>query len=303
MKLLLTVSLMLCVYVVLACDWCGCSSGSNGIGVLPGIKKSFVSLRTSASYSKAFSEHGNSEDVQKPHSQEQTLTTELWGRWNIKNRVQLFAFLPYTINTRSEPTITETFHGLGDAMILTNVVLFNTADSIGKKVKHHIMAGGGIKLPTGKFGKQSADGLLIPNMQTGSGTVDFLVNAIYTIRIRNWGVQTDAAYRFNLENKKYSYHFGNKANVGLRTYYWAMVNKTMLMPYAGFTGEHAAPDTRFDMIKQRTGGYALQSNVGMQVFVGKFGMGGSWSAPLASNYAKGWVQTGHRWSAQLQYFF
>lgn len=306
MKFYLTLfTIVYCIGNVAACDWCGCASGSNGIGVLPGIQKSFIAARTTASYSKAFNEHGSTTESvsRQAHSQEQTLTTELWGRWNIKNRVQLFAFLPYSINTRHEGNINETFHGLGDAVLLTNVVLYNSTDSLSRKVKHHIMAGAGIKLPTGKFGKISADGLLIPNMQTGSGTVDFLINSVYTIRIKNWGIQADAAYRINLENKNFSYQFGNRTTAALRAYYWSMIKKSMLMPYIGLLTEHAQQDTRFNLLKPKTGGMALHSNLGIQAFIGKLGFGASWSAPLLSNFAKGWVQTGHRWNAQLQYFF
>lgn len=288
-----------------ACDWCGCASGSSGIGILPGIKKSFVAARTTANYSMAYNEHSATaaEAQKEPHSEEWSYTTELWGRYNIKDRVQLFAFLPYVKNAKNEESLLEVNHGIGDAVLMANVVLFNTADSVAKKVKHHIMAGGGIKLPTGKFGELSNNGLLVPNMQTGSGTTDFLANAIYTIRYRNWGVQADAAYRYNLTNQKHDYRFGNSTNAGLRTYYWHATNKAMWMPFAGLLFEHADKDVRRGRTREKTGGEGVYSSLGAQVFFWKMGLSANWSQPIYGNYGNGYVKQQARWNAQVQLFF
>jgi hypothetical protein len=174
---------------------------------------------------------------------------------------------------------------------------------VAKKIKHHIMLGGGIKLPTGKFGKLSNNGLLVPNLQTGSGTTDFLANTIYTVRYRNWGIQADAAYRYNLTNHKHSFRFGNRTNAGLRAYYWHATNKTMLMPFAGLLFEHADKDVRRGRIKEKSGGEGLYSSLGVQVFFWKMGIGANWSQPLYGNYANGYIQQQARWNAQVQLFF
>lgn len=288
-----------------ACDWCGCASGSSGIGILPGIKKSFVAARTSANYSVAYNEHSTTaaEAKQKPHSEESSYTTELWARYNIKERIHLFAFLPYVLNTKNEEGIFERNHGIGDAVLMTNVVLFNTSDSIAKKVKHHIMAGGGIKLPTGKFGKTSANGLLIPNMQTGTGTVGFLANTIYTIRYRNWGIQADAAYKYNLTNQKFDYRYGNQTNAGLRAYYWYAMDKVMLMPFGGLLFEHADKEVKRGRIREKTGGEGLFTSLGLQAFFWKMGASVNWSQPIYNHYASGYVAQHARWNAQVQVFF
>jgi hypothetical protein len=288
-----------------ACDWCGCASGSSGIGILPGIKKSFVAVRTSANYSTAYNEHSatTEEAKAKPHSAEESYTTELWARYNIKDRVQLFAFLPYVVNMKTEESIFEKNHGIGDAVVMANVVLFNTSDSIAKKVKHHVMAGGGVKLPTGKFGKLSPNGLLIPNMQTGTGTVDFLLNSIYTLRYSNWGVQADAAYRVNLNNKEFAYRFGNRTNAGLRAYYWHAMNNVMLMPFGGLLFEHADKDVKRSKVRDKTGGEGLYSSLGMQAFFWKMGVSANWSQPIYNNYGNGYIAQHARWNAQVQFFF
>ena len=290
---------------IIACDWCGCASGSSGVGILPGIKKSFVAVRTSANYSTAFNEHSTTaeEAKAKPHSVEESYTTELWARYNIKDRVQLFAFLPYVVNLKTEEGVFEKNHGIGDAVLMANVVIFNTSDSIAKKVKHHFMAGGGIKLPTGKFGNISPNGILIPNMQTGTGTVDFLTNGIYTLRYSNWGVQADAAYRINLTNNTYAYRFGNRTNAGLRAYYWHAMDKLMLMPFAGLLFEHADKDLKRERVREKTGGEGLYSSLGLQAFFWKMGIAANWSQPLYSNYGNGYVAQHARWNTQIQFFF
>lgn len=278
------------------CDVCGNTVTSNYMGILPQYRQHFVGMRyvnsmfTSQHVPSLFEQSlGKSTDVFQK--------AEVWGRFYPTNRLQLFAFVPYQQNTKTENhTITQT-SGIADISVLGNYIVLNSGDS-GKLVwRNTLSMGGGVKLPTGTF---VASGN--PTLQVGSGSWDFTANLIYTLRYKKAGVNIDASARFNTTNAN-QYKFGNSYNSSVRFFYWHKRKRVSCLPHAGIAFEYAHKDTKADMVQTYTGGMGVYEAIGMDVYINKIALGASYTRPLSENLFEGLVQTNRKFTIQILYLF
>lgn len=219
-----------------ACDICGCGVNNYYIGILPQFNHKFLGIRY---HFNNFYTHLNNDPTQ--FSREFYQTAEIWGGWNISKRVQVLAFVPYNINHQKSDEGVADLKGLSDIVLLTNYKLLdiNSVNSNNKIISQQLWIGGGIKLPTGKFEieKNDPDIASVANRQLGSGSVDFLLNTMYNVRVNKLGINTSATYKINSANKE-DYKFGNKLSASGFVYYAVAVSKTMISPNLGLLYEH-----------------------------------------------------------------
>ncbi|MEO7992397.1 MAG: hypothetical protein ABI663_22795, partial [Chryseolinea sp.] len=162
-----------------ACEVCGCSLGGYYMGILPQFNKNFIGLRWSQNKYYAYVNH-QSQGTEPEYSNDTFNKIELWGRFYVSKKWQVFAFVPFSFNHMKGNEDNVWAKGLGDITVIANYIILNTGEQTEQKFKHTLTAGGGIKLPTGNY-KQEVDGLLInPNFQLGTGSTDFLLSTIYT---------------------------------------------------------------------------------------------------------------------------
>jgi hypothetical protein len=295
---------MLFFNTLFACDVCG-AAGGNSLGILPGFKKHFIAARWSersfvSSHTPSLSETGIYTSTK---STEHFNTLDIWGRFYAHKRVQLFVFVPFSVNTKIDAEFgTDRFYGLSDISLMTNYVVVNTGDSLTHKVKHNLLLGGGIKLPTGKYGKEGAANMVIPNMQLGTGSFDFLFNTIYNLRVKSYGINFDFNYRVNTVNRK-QYQFGNKFNTSIKGFYWHNIQRSVLMPNAGFYFEHSMKDFKNGIERVYTGGYSFMATAGIDLYIRSFGIGFNFMQPIKNNFAQGYVKAQQRYTINLTYLF
>lgn len=285
-----------------ACDICGCSASGYQLGILPQYHKNFIGLRYNFRQFRSTHplELGN---VTNHTSREYYHTTELWGRWYPLKRLQLFAFVPFQYFKREEGKTVTTVSGLGDITLVANYSLIDNTGDLSRKWQHLFQAGGGIKLPTGKNGLSDPGGNIYQNFQPGSSSTDFILNAVYTLRHNQWGLNTDASYRINTTNKE-SYRFGNRFNTSLRAFYWQSLGKNVsLLPYAGVMYEHAAADREKSKNKDYTGGDMVHASVGADVYFKRFSAGAQLQTPVYQHLSEGYNKAYARISATVNYFF
>ncbi len=284
----------------LACDICGCSSGGSYFGILPRFGKHFAGVRYQ--YRSFSSQHPATGDETPSSSREWFQTGELWGRYVIHPRVQLFGFMPYHHFVRDEDQVRTTVNAAGDASLVANWIVFNTGDSLFHTWKHAFQVGGGVKFPTGKHLIVREGLLLNPNLQPGTGTWDIPLNAIYTIRHKKMGLNAELQYRFNGENKN-RYHFGNRATAAIQGFYWKNLKKWSILPQAGLSGELIQPDRNNNADQEFTGGKALYAVAGMQVYYRRLAFGMTVSQPVYQHLGDGNMQAFTAANASLNYLF
>lgn len=264
-----------------ACDVCGCSLGGSYYGILPQFGKNFIGLRWSQAKFHAHMNHGAV--LGEEHSNDAYRKLELWGRYYINDKIQVFAFVPYSYNDMNGTEQKIKTHGLGDVSILANYLILNTGEDKTKKFKHTLMAGVGVKVPTGKYDLEDKGLIVNRNFQLGTGSVDFIVSGVYTIRYQKVGINSEAGYKINTRNN-HEYLFGNQFHASGKLFYWQNINALSVLPNVGVYYERAAQHRDGEIIQANTGGNAVLLSAGMEMYYRQFSVGFTFQKPVSQKY-------------------
>lgn len=269
------------------CDVCGCGSGGYTLGILPQLHKNFVGFRYRRQSFDSRENHSHNGGAPESSS-EMFQTTELWARFYPMRRLQMLVLLPYqfhrrTISSENAPTRT---NGWGDVTVMGNYNLLSNVDSVYRPLKHNWWIGGGMKLPTGQWNRIE-DGLTAnPNFQLGTGSLDWLLNTIHTIRYANWGMNLDATYRITGQNRNH-YQFGNRFSGNATVFYVQKLKSATLMPNAGVYHERFNADRQFGDRVDFTGGAATFANAGVEGYWKNLAAGVLYQIPVKQSLSGG----------------
>ena len=216
--------------------------------------------------------------------------------------VQALAFVPYGFNEERTARGTTRYNGVGDITLLVNYALFNTGDSTRHLFKHSLQIGGGVKLPTGTHSLHRSEDSYKASLQPGSGSTDYLLNGIYTLRYGKMGLNNDFTYRFNSQNKD-GYTFGDRLSTSSNLFYWYnLENVLTLLPSAGIYYEHAQAD-EYPHSHDAQSGDAFFANLGLNVYVKKVAVGATLQLPISHAQGHHTSQANKRTMVNLSYLF
>jgi hypothetical protein len=283
-----------------ACDICGCSgSGSQYFGILPWYQNHFVGIRYQY---KTFTSHHLPlfDGDNAPITHETFTTTELWGRFNLNKKFQLFAFIPFNNYKQTGEGADKHVSGLGDVNLMLAYQLVNTGEER-RNWKQLLQVAGGVKLPTGSFTKAEETDPLNINLQPGTGSIDVPVSILYTLRYKKTGISAEGNYRYNNANKD-GYIFGDRLGSSVKLFQWANLGKqNSLLPNAGITYEKSFED--FDGVEKNeySGGHMLSASAGVDAYIKKIVVGVQFQQPLTQHLGSGRIDAHSRISATLSY--
>lgn len=302
---ILLIAILLSPTHLIACDACGSGVGNYYFGIMPQFHKNFVGLRYRHN---SFSSHF-SNISQSFANQEIFQTAEIWARYHITPKIQLLAFVPYSYNQQTENIQNRYLNGLNDIALLANYNLINTnvnaiTDTSVRLLNHSLLVGGGIKLPSGKWDYPTDDPNQVANanFQLGSGSVDFMLNAAYTLRYQKWGINTDVSYKINTANANV-YRFGNRISGNASLFYVQRLSKIALMPNAGVYVEQSMQSYEKHNIVSETGGYLLANTLGIETYFKRLSVGGNYQIPLAQKLNNGQTVGHNRVSVHFSVLF
>jgi len=283
-----------------ACDICGCGNSGSFFGILPQSHMRFAGIRYRV---KNYESHLNSSFFR---AQENFQTTELWARFYPIKRTQVMVFVPYNWNTQTlyRTETPQQISGLGDVSALVHYNVFNTFwDSTLHKIDQTLMIGGGVKAPTGKF-RYVEDGTEVANanFQLGTGSVDFMLNAIYNVRYNKWGANLDATYKINTQNTN-QYRFANRMSGSISVFRTLALSSLTLMPNAGVYVEHFGYDTKNGNKNTFTGGTLSTANAGLELYYKKISAGITYQTPLYQQLSDGDLKLKNAFSTHLTFMF
>ncbi|MBV9961715.1 MAG: hypothetical protein JO072_05655, partial [Parafilimonas sp.] len=187
-KLFLSIIILFTISItaIYACPICGCGVGGFYIGLLPTYKSQFLGLRYGYSHYET-----RLKDDPSQFSHDHYHQVELYGGVTLGKHWQLMGFLPYHFNHQIMDDGVFDKNGLGDMSLLANYKLWESSKLNKNNTLFHqqFWLGAGIKLPTGKYGvnftdtaNAALDELLGDvNSQMGTGSTDFIFNAMYNI--------------------------------------------------------------------------------------------------------------------------
>ena len=295
-KYIIICFLILSGYSTLACDICGCGVGSYYLGILPEYQKRFIGLRYQH---KTLMTHLGPTGRRTPITSDETYQSmEVWGGWNIGKRFRVLAFVPYNFNDRVAQTGNGSKNGLGDIAVMGYYNLFNGGAMVGQKLLvHSLWIGAGVKAPTGKY--EPGERLLVSespnNFQLGTASTDFTLNAAYDVRLMDLGVNINANYKINTNNK-YDYRYGNKLTTNALAYYKLRFFKNLtLAPNAGVLHETSQQDIENDKYAvEVSGGHALSLVGGIEATHGRYSAGANYQNVVSQHLANNRVKAGNR---------
>lgn len=269
---------------------CCCNTSSSNYSILPNLDSHIVGVRYSYSSYDATAypvmnmvmsgEQMAMMGAGQP-AVERMNTVELFGRFRLPHRFQLSVFLPVHIASESYSGSFQRTAGLGDASLLLQYAVFDPKKCKGNPVKHQLKFGFGIKVPTGQF-KMDADGLTSTDFELGTGSVDFLMNAVYTLSYKKFGFNVLSAYKKDLVNKQHL-QYGDKLNEGLNAFYrlgpWKGVS---VVPTAGINYDHVFYNVYQKEALTYTGGDYINASAGIDAYYKHFAFSASVSPMLFS---------------------
>jgi len=290
-------SLWLSIPLAQACDVCGCSAGGYYLGILPQQNNNFLGLRYRNS---VYDGHGG---LVTYGAHDVFQSTEIFGRFYLHPRVQLLSFVPFNFNHRMQTDREMWVKGLGDVMVLANYQIWNTAN--GKNTsgfRHSLFLGGGLKLPTGQFRFSTTDATQVDNanFQLGTGSLDYLLSASYTLRFKTFGLNLEGSSKFNGSNAD-DYRFGTRLS-GNGNFFWIrqLSAKVGLMPHAGIYAEKSGYDHQKNEKIDFTGGTLVAGNLGLDVYLNnRWSLGLKYQIPLYQNLGGGHLEAKRRLMAQV----
>lgn len=295
MKYFLIVIFAILVGYASACDICGCAIGGYQFGILPNYRQHYISLRYQYSHFYSYHNEGQSEANDFIHQ------LELWGRYSIAKRLQLYAVVPYRFVHRSEAGSDQYFNGVGDASFLVHYSVVDQSSSQ-SKWKHLFQLGAGIKLPTGNYQIIKEYNTIPAPLQPGTGSFDYIATLIYVLRYKNSGISSDLNYRWNSQNPK-KYQFGNKASSSARFFHLLEFNKLGVLPFVGLSYEFSEKNRSYEKEILETGVHNLSATAGFDFYLKNISIGASSSVPLKQDLNDGQTKIKSNFQINLNYYF
>lgn len=297
-KLLLIAIFGFSLFQALACDICGCSSGNYFIGPFPQFRKHFFGTRYTF---RSFESHvaGEASEFSKDFYQ----TVELWGGYNVGKKWQVMAFVPYNINRQRSDDGKNNNTGLGDITLLGNYKILDKRNGFSHKnrTSQQLWIGGGVKLPTGTFAANPEDIIPDANNQPGSGSVDFILNAMYTYHINDWGINSNVNYKINRSAD--NFQFGNRFSSSAFLFHSISTLRATFNPNTGVLYEKLQANKLSNLKVPDTGGNALLASAGLEVNFNKMAVGCNAQLPLHQNLSNGQTTTKLRGMMHVTFTF
>ena len=290
MRAILIALVLAASYTQVNSQACCCNTASSNYSILPNLDNHLVGIRYSyASYNATaypvmnMVMSGEQMTMMGPGQAavDRMNTLEVFGRVKLPRRFQLSFFLPVHIISESYSGSYTRSAGLGDASVLLQYSVFDPLKCTGKKVKHQLKFGFGVKVPTGQF-KMDADGMTSTDLEMGTGSVDFLMNAIYTLTYKKFGFNVVTGYKKDLVNKQ-QLRYGDKLKEGVNAFYiLGPVKGVSITPNAGLNYDHIFYNVYQKQALVYTGGDYISANAGFDVFYKHYVFSTSVSPMLAS---------------------
>ncbi len=297
-KILLLIVIITGIQQMQACDLCGCNSGNFFIGPFPQFNRYFFGLR--------YSLEGYNTVLNSDHSQfsdDFFQTTELLAGLRIKDRWQLLMSMPYHFYQSNSDDGSSKSNGLGDLSLIGNYNLLDkkylNKDTV--TVFQQLWIGGGVKLPTGAYSVDTSELVSSANIQPGTGSVDFLMNLIYSYQIKSWGLNFNASYRINEIARHYK--FGNRLNLSTFAFRNFHAGKVTISPNIGLMVEHLSPNSSYNETVTDTGGNIVLTALGSEFRMNDFAFGANIQIPAYSDLSGGQTSAKPRAMCHVSYMF
>lgn len=272
-----TVLLVLCIAFSKLILACGCDMFIAYQGIMPSDYNGSIGVNMRQRFFKgAASIHNHSDGSAHTHGQMNQLLAnyELNYRFFITRKLIISGNIPMADNQLTSSNALNTIRniGIGDPLVLLKYEILSPNNNEEVSTKHRLLLGTGIKLPFGSSYKDFINDTPMDEnllqLQLGTGSFDWIINANYQVRRKSIGLQTDISFKQNFVNK-FGFEKGKQLNVQANFFYQKKWSKTVMMAILGAVYENAASDKINKNRLINTGGSNLYGNVGAEIFMKK----------------------------------
>lgn len=285
-----------------ACGICGSAAGGSYLGVLPQYQKNFVGLRYQMRSFETTHPFSIIPGMSGRKSREFFQSVDLAGRYCPGRRWQILGFFQYQYLQQTINGNTTTIQGPGDPMVLAYYSLLPGKTREGKKIRHLLQLGAGLKFPLGAYKGPGESGQYNPAFQAGTGSWDKMISAIYTLRSEKAGFFTDVTAGINGSNSV-DYRFGHRINASARGFYTMKRCEATWMGSAGMYSEYSLPDVQNKIEQAHTGGGLLMPAFGLDRFSENWALGVNYRIPAWQNLGEGYIKSKARLLVNVSYLF
>ena len=293
---LLAMILFYSVHHARACDACGCSAGGIGLGLMAVYRGHLASVHYQfAPFSSQLEQTQGAKDFF--HTTDWLLRYRLGLRWNLQFN-QGFRW-----NYREHPDGNYSLSGLGDTRLGANYILFSQK-SLGAGLELYGEAGGGFKVPTGKFDPDLRSKNLPENFNPGQGAWGWQLQSNWVLKHPVLGLAVTTIFSDQLASKG-GYHFGSQWMGQFLLFRHQLIKGDWsVMPYAGLQSEIINRDLDTEgFYAHGTGGKGLFLTTGANLKWSGWMLGGAISFPFHQHYSNAEVGADPRINIQFSRIF
>lgn len=257
---------------VFACDICGCF-----MGITPYYNRNSISLlyryRSFSGYegqSHSLFPNGGSffiparsqdspitNHAGNPDDYELYRSLEVRGKYFINSKLEINAILPYVSNSERYNGYTSSISSLGDINLYAG---YHLVQKLEDNFKQQLIAGAGIKLPTGKNDFKNTAGIRYSSlMQAGTGSTDGFIYLNYMVGLGKFGASLNTSYKVNGTNSR-DEGIANSTTSFLNIFYTQSIGKDVkIMPSVQFFYEYSGGEKYKG---QKTGEHVMNNLMG-----------------------------------------
>ena len=324
MKKTIALYLLCCVMYSLnsvACDICG-----NYMGITPYDNRSSISFlhryrvfngyRDYQQQSQFFPKsayrtmHGSNSSLDSAQTINRTYSKndfesykifELRFKYFVLKRLELNVFLPLLDNKSKTNDVYNHHTGFGD--ISFNAGFHAITPKADKKIRHKLILGAGIKLPTGNFYAHDASSNRLPfEMQPGTGSLDGFAYVNYVCMTKKLGASVNLNYKANGKNI-YQEKLSNSNNDFVSVFYRIECKNVMFYPSVQANYEFTRGLTIKNELQQNTQVNSLLLGPGLDIYYKSFSLNTSWQFTTIEKINDGNLKSVGRISVGLNYSF
>ncbi len=200
----------------------------------------------------------------------------------LNKKIAFSAILPYVNQARESFSQAEVSNGLGDLTLLAQYNFQTkpkTSISFLNKPMNNFGLALGIKVPTGKIFHDDDRGVVLsPDMQSGSGSYDFLIRTFHQKNhfvLKNLSLMNSASYKINTTNQHFGdpqklagrqFKFGNELILQTQLFYNLLLQTNFILPDVGLQLRISEANVEQGVLSSNSGGQWLSIPFGLAYF-------------------------------------
>lgn len=278
----------------LACDACGCSVNSGGVGLLAHYNKKFAGITYLVSPFEASSSHEN-QYVDHLH--------QLQGSFSffIYKNIKLTTIQTYKYNVRFVDENPNSIQGLGDLKVQINVPIAMRTTEAQNQWRVDLTIG--TKLPIGQYKNDLHSNNLPENFAIGEGNYSVYLAPSFSFKRSKNTFYLNTYGQYNSKSFD-GFRFGNQFSTQMYYAYEYDYKNTTWIPLIGGNYEYVSSNKYANNKDvENSGGQGLFVFCGAHVKWKNLFIGGTYSHPIFQNYANKDVHAIARWTSQITYIF